>query len=350
MDSLHGGYDISGRTVLFKIRNLDTIDTVMIKNTLRLEDEELARLILEGETHRVEFKSTLSAETKKRIREAVCAFSNDLSGSGQVGIVVVGLNDDGTLSGIEVTDEMLRSLANIRGDGHILPVPTLLVEKRLYNGEELAVVTVLLSNSPPVRCEGKIQVRSGPQRNIASAQDEHILIERRRYGNRPFDIHPITGTGTADLSRRQFEDEYLPGAVNRQLLEANERSFSQRLAATKMVATVDDERATVLGLLVVGVRPRDFIPGAYIQFLRIAGDKLDAPIIDEIEIDGTISDTLSQLEGNLKSHNLRRIDFVDKDREHRTELYPHLVLQQLVRNAVMHRDYQNTRSGSCLLV
>ncbi len=67
MDSLHGGYDISGRTVLCKIRNLDTIDTVMIKNTLRLEDEELARLILEGETHRVEFKSTLSAETKKRI-------------------------------------------------------------------------------------------------------------------------------------------------------------------------------------------------------------------------------------------------------------------------------------------
>ncbi len=143
----------------------------------------------------------------------------------------------------------------------------------------------------------------------------------------------------------------MPGAVNRKLLEANERSFSQRLAATKMVATADDERATVLGLLVVGVRPRDFIPGAYVQFLRIAADKLDAPIIDEIEIDGTISDTLSQLEGKLKSHNLRRIDFLDKDREHRTELYPHLVLQQLVRNAVMHRALpEYTRSGSCLLV
>lgn len=314
-----------------------------MQSVLRLEDEELAGLIQAGESCRVEFKSTLSS-SKKAIREAVCAFSNDLTGSGQVGIVVVGLKDDGTHSDLEVTDELLRSLTDVRNDGHIVPVPSIQVEKRLYNGKELAVVTVLPSDSPPVRCDGKIQVRSGPRRSIASAQDEHILIERRRYGNRPYDISPLRGTGTVELNRRQFEDEYLPQAVDRQLLEENERSFTERLAATKMIASVDDERATVLGLLVLGVRPRDFIPGAYVQFLRIDGNELDAHIADEAEIDGTISDTLSQLEKKLRSHNRRALDFVGKDREYRAEQYPYLVLQQLVRNAVMHRSYETTNA------
>jgi ATP-dependent DNA helicase RecG len=35
----------------------------------------------------------------------------------------------------------------------------------------------------------------------------------------------------------------------------------------------------VLGLLALGKSPQDFIPGAYIQFLRIDGTELFHPII-----------------------------------------------------------------------
>ena len=232
-------------------------------------------------------------------------------------------------------------LSDMRSDGNILPPPVLLAEKRSYRGRDVAVVTVRPSDSPPVRYKGAIHVRSGPRRSVATANEERMLNERRRYGDRPFDIAPVPGTGPDDLNRRQFEDEYLPNAVDRELLKANQRTFDERLAATKMIASVDDERATILA---VGIRPRDFIPGAYVQFLRIAGRELSDEIVDESTIDGTVSDALRLVEDKLRLHNHRRIDFVSEDRERQTELYPLAALQQLVRNAVMHRDYETTNA------
>ena len=311
---------------------------------LALDDAELARLISGGESTRVEFKETLGGSAPERIREAICVFCNDLSGSGQPGIAVVGMRDDGTPTGATVTDRMLRTLTDMRTDGNIVPPPTMLVEKRTYRNREIAVVTVHPSDSPPVRYKGTIHVRSGPRRGIATPQDERILNERRRHGDRPFDVLPIPGTGVSDLNRRQFEDEYLPHAVDRELLQANERTFHERLAAAKMLASVEDPRATILGLLVLGVRPRDFIPGAYVQFLRIDGGQLSDPIVDEQTIDGTLPELLSRLDDKLRAHNRSEVDLVHGDTERRTECFPFPALQQLVRNAVMHRDYETSNA------
>ena len=316
----------------------------MTTKALRLNDDELGRLIEEGESHRVEFKETLGGGAPEGIREAICAFANDLPGSGRPGIVVVGLKDDRAHGGVAVTDEMLRQLSDMRSDGNVLPPPVLLAERRSYRGKDVAVVTVRPSDSPPVRYRGKIHVRVGPRRSVATANEERILNEKRRYGDRPFDIAPMPNTGPDSLNRRQFEDEYLPKAVDRQVLEANERSFEERLAAAKMIASIDDRRATILGLLTIGIRPRDFIPGAYAQFLRIAGRELSDDIVDEGAIDGTVSDALRLVEDKLWSHNRRRVDFVSGDRERRTELYPLAALRELVRNAIMHRDYEATNA------
>ncbi len=315
-----------------------------IHKTIALTDDELDFLISEGKSNRVEFKEILNNSSAERIREAICAFANDLSGSGEPGIVVVGLQDDGVPAGRPVTDQLLQTLTDMRSDGNILPPPTLLVENRFYHGHEIAVITVQLSDSPPARYKGTIHIRIGPRRSIATAQDERILNERRSHGNRPFDISPVPGTGVGDLNRLRFEDEYLPGSVDRDVLLANDRSLEERLAAAKMIASVDDQRSTILGLLVLGISPRDFIPGAYVQFLRISGDDLSDPIIDESVIDGTLSDILRNLEEKLRSHNRRQIDIVERDVERRTDNYPIAALRELTRNAIVHRDYESTNA------
>ena len=56
-----------------------------------------------------------------------------------------------------------------------------------------------------------------------------------------FDRAPVFGTGVDDLNRRQFEDEYLTKLVQREFLEANERTLTERLAAAKTIASVDDQ-------------------------------------------------------------------------------------------------------------
>jgi ATP-dependent DNA helicase RecG len=285
-----------------------------------LSDETLLALLADLESDRVERKASFKGAAPETVREAVCAFANDLAGHGQPGVVFIGASDDGSSApGFTVTDELLRQLVDIKTDGNIVPPPSLLVEKRHLNGAEFAVITVWPCDTPPVRYKGRIHVRWGPRRGLASAQDERILNERRRHRDRPFDVQPVSGATLNDLDRLRFEQEYLPSLVARDVLQANDRSLEQKLAATKMIASEAEPIPTVLGILVCGFAPADWVPGAYAQFLRIAGSDLTDPIVDEEAIHGTVADQIRRLEEKLAAHNLRRVAFASTDRESRIE-------------------------------
>ena len=60
-------------------------------------DEELLQIIKTGESDTVEFKESLSGSAPKKIREAICAFANDLPDHRKPGLILVGVKDDITL-------------------------------------------------------------------------------------------------------------------------------------------------------------------------------------------------------------------------------------------------------------
>ncbi len=310
-----------------------------------LTDDDLLHLIDNGESDRIEFKETLSGSAPNAIREAICAFANDMPNHGKPGFVFVGVRDnDRAIISIEVTDELLRQLADMKTDGNILPPPSITVDKRTLRGQDVAVLTVNPSDSPPVRYRGRIHIRTGPRRGIATAQDERILNERRRHGDRPFDLQPIPTTGLRDLDLVQFQNEYLVQAFSDDVLAANDRSLEERLATTKMIAAADNPVATIMGILVVGKSPQDFLPGAYVQFLCIHGTELSDAIIDSEDIRGAVPNVLRRIDEKLRAHNLIAIDFTSAPVERSNELYPVPAIQQIVRNAVMHRTYEATNS------
>jgi ATP-dependent DNA helicase RecG len=260
------------------------------------------------------------------------------------GVLFIGAKDDGSSSGLDVTDDLLLQLANMKTDGNIIPPPSITVAKEQLGGAWMAVVTVFPSDSPPVRYKGRTYIRIGPRKGIATAREEQILVERRRHGNRPFDVRPVHGSTLGDLSRMAFEADYLPSAVAPDVLAANDRSFEERLAALKMVTSADEPLPTVLGHLVLGIRTRDFIPGAFVQFLRVNGIDLADPIVDELEIDGTVADIVRRLEEKLAAHNRVSVEFTSAATERRQAQYAFSALQQLTRNAVMHRTYEYSNS------
>lgn len=191
-----------------------------------LDDAQLTALLADLESDRVERKQTFAGKAPETVREAVCAFANDLAGHRVPGVVFIGARDDGTpMEGFTVTDELLRSLADIKSDGNIVPPPTLLVEKRRLGDADYAVITVWPCDTPPVRYKGRIHVRWGPRRGLATAQDERILNERRRYRDRPFDVQPVVDATLEEIDRLRFEQEYLPSAVARDVLVANDRTL-----------------------------------------------------------------------------------------------------------------------------
>jgi ATP-dependent DNA helicase RecG len=159
-----------------------------------------------------------------------------------------------------------------------------------------------------------------------------------------FDIRPVPTATLADFNRRIFEEEYLPSSCATEVLAASDRSYELRLASARMVAAADQLTPTVLGLLVLGRRPRGFLPGACVQFLRVAGRELGDPIVDELLIDGPVAEVLRRVGDKLVSHNRTAVDFTNGSTEVRTQPYPIPALQQLLRNAVMHRAYEATNA------
>jgi ATP-dependent DNA helicase RecG len=311
---------------------------------MRLTNEELELLLADLESDRVERKESFKGDAPEKLRQAVCAFANDLPGHKSAGVAFIGARDDGRVVGLEITDELLITLADIRSDGNIQPMPTMTVEKRHLKGGDIVAVTVMPADAPPVRFKGRTYIRTGPRRDIASQQDERILNERRRHRHLPFDLQPITFAALADLNRRVFESEYLPNAVAAEVLQANHRSYEERLSACRMVSGIDGPVPTLLGCLVLGDRPRDLAPCAYIQFMRLDGTELDAPIIDEAAIDGRLGEMINRIDEKMKAGISTAVDIHSAATEKRHADYPLAALQQLVRNAVMHRSYEGTNA------
>ena len=310
----------------------------------RLTDDELLELLNDTESDRAERKESFKGDVPKKARQAVCAFANDLPGHNRQGVLFIGARDNGEPCGLEVADQLLLSLADMKTDGNILPLPVISVEKRMLKGAEMAVVTVMPSDMPPVKYDGRIWIRTGPRRSLANAQEERILNEKRRYKNLPFDIYPIPSARINDLSRVIFENEYLPQAFAQDVLDANGRSYEERLASCRMIVGPDESTPTVVGLLAIGKQPQDFLPGAFIQFLRIDGIELADPVIDEEEIRGGLVETIRRTEEKLKSHNRSAIDITSAPTHQVDTPYPQAALQQILYNAVLHRTYESTNA------
>lgn len=307
-----------------------------------MTDRELEQLLDDLESDRVERKE--AATDGDKIRQAICAFANDLADHNLRGVLFVGVDDQGVPVGLTITDQMLQNLASMRGDGNILPFPSLDVQKRCLKGQEVAVVYVHPSAAPPVRFKGTIWIRSGPRRGIASPDDERRLNEKRRFRDLPADVLPVTSANIEALDELLFRRVYLPASVPVEVLEQNQRDLEHQLIATKFAHPGPPVSPTLVGILTVGHSPTDWFPGAYIQFTRFDGKELADPVQSSRELRGPLPDLMRELDELLKLNIHASVNFTSGPVEVQTPDYPLVALQQIARNAVLHRSYENTHA------
>jgi ATP-dependent DNA helicase RecG len=310
-----------------------------------VEDQELETLFNDLESDHVERKSTLPSN-KEKICEAICAFANDLPNGRKPGILFIGVNDDGSCAHITVDDDLLLSLSDLRSNGNILPFPRMVVQKKVIKGCEIGVVIVEPSDDPPVRFRGRTWVRVGPRRTIATPEEERRLTEKRHANYLPFDIRAQPFSTMEDLDQENFRQTYLPASLPNDIIEQNHRTIVQQLAAMRFINRGEqgNPAATTLGLLVIGNDPRQFIPGAYVQFVRFDGRDLTDPIKDQKEIDGALPLLIRELDDTFDAHIAVATDITTQPIEVRHPDYPIVALQQLARNAVLHRTYDGTNA------
>ena len=303
------------------------------------EPDELAALMRELESDRVERKR--SAADRSGIRRNLCAFANDLPGRGTPGVIFVGVEDDGRCAGLSIDDALLRDLAAMKDDGNILPLPSIVVEKRRIDGCDVAVLIVRPSRDTPVRYRGRTWIKVGPTVREASLDEERRLAERRRAGDRPFDLRQGAAGSADDLDLDHLRTQYVPSAVPPDVLSRNQRPFLQQLRSLRLL---DGERPTWGALLGFGRDPQRWVPGAWVQFLRIDGAAITDPIRDQKALTGRLDDVLRRL-GEIFALNVSvSTEVAARPREWRRPDYPVAALQQIGWNAVMHRSYEGTQA------
>lgn len=301
-----------------------------------LTNEQLSSLFNDLESDRVERKRGFTSAADK-VRQAICAYANDLPGHQLPGIIFIGQEDNGACSDINIDDELLRTLGGLRSEGLILPFPMMTVTKRDFSGCTVAVIEVKPSLQPPVRLDGRTWIRVGPRRAIATVEEERRLTEKQIWQNLCFDAHSCSDATINDLDILRFETEYVPSTTSPEIRRENGRSTEEKLRALRL--TSRDGRPTNAALLLLGKDPREFFPGAYIQFVRVKGNELLDPILDHKEVSGTVPDQVRQIEEILRL-NIRTSTVISgAHRQDQTD-YPIEALKQLIRNAVLHRNYE----------
>lgn len=302
-----------------------------------LTEDQVRKLLTDPESDAIE--RTSSVNDTEKFCQAVCAFANDLSGNRKPGYLLIGVKDKGALSGLRVTDELLKNLSAIRSDGNVLPQPHMNVFKHAFPEGDVAIVEVFPSDLPPVRYKGRVYIRVGPRKGIANEQEERVLSERRVALARSFDARPSPETTLSDIALGQF-DVYRREAVDPETIAANNRPIDLQLASLRLY---DPARAclTHAGVLLFGKNPRFFLPGAYVQYLKLPGTNLTDLPEDQAEISGDLHTVIRELEGRIGLLIHTAMQRVSGFGEKLMPDYPEWALRELLMNAVMHRNYDS---------
>ena len=305
-----------------------------------LTKDELLELIQDIESSRAE--RTVSVNDTDKFCEAVCAFANDMPDSKQNGYLLVGVHDDGRLSGLKATDSLLKNLAAIRSDGNVLPIPVMNVETFHLPEGDVVVVEVAPAVLPPVRYRGRTWIRVGPRRAIATPEEEDLLIERRRAKFPTFDSMPCPQARLDDLDLELFKHGFLPKAFDEGTLASETRTIERQLEALCFYST-EYGCPTNAGVILFGKNPLRFLPGDYIQFVQFAGKDRASDIVNQQMFRGCLLNVLPEVDTFVKTAIAKNRPVpVTILRERAVYDYPKWPIRELMMNAIMHRDYRST--------
>ena len=201
---------------------------------------------------------------------------------------MLGVKDDGKVAGINIGDEELKKIGGVKTNGNVLPQPSIIVSEVFHiDGGDVVAVEVKPSLYPPVRYEGRCWIRVGPRRAIANISEENILIERRASYAKTFDLVPTLGATLDDISEEYFTLSYLPLAIDEDTLRLNGRTTKQKMAALRFF-DIKNDCPTNAGIIMFGLNPLFFLPGAYIQYIKFKGDQVTDGVEFEKQFSGAL--------------------------------------------------------------
>lgn len=311
---------------------------------------ELLQLIANGENSGVEFKrDDLRPE---QLAKEIVALANLKGGS-----ILLGVEDDGGISGIQRADLEHWVMDTVFGryvHPMILPYYEVVA---LDDGKRVAVVTLTEGTAKPyaVRHNDReeVFVRVGSTSRRATREQLARLFESG--GMLHAELLPVSGSALADLDRARLED-YLTRVVGDPAAPASDDAWHQRLAGLGFMVARDDGPAvcSIAGLVLFGHSPRSKLRHAGVRWMSFAGTDMSYRAEDDSAIDGplvalwTSDHHEAPVDAGLLERLLDRMkpfispasdQLQDELRRQVVSRYAPQALREALLNALVHRDW-----------
>jgi ATP-dependent DNA helicase RecG len=306
---------------------------------------ELKKLIQEGESSHVEFKSEVVSNEELAI--TITSFLN-----GQGGVILLGVEDDKEITSIAGSlDKKMNAINQICQNRVKPPIIPILDTFTVVENKVIISITLEKGIQKPyylIKNEKTLfYIRVGTISRLASP--EQIAVLYASHPNVHYEISPVPTFPTNYLDERRIRHYFIKIKT---LTEKFYRERRENLLINARIAVylADNQPvATLAGGLLFGRESSRFIPSAGIRCAAFDGrikeytmlDKrfIDIPILpyeyDGVLVEsGMIEQAIQFVESNTKKRSImqgiKRVDLSE---------YPLESLRETITNALVHRDY-----------
>jgi len=293
-----------------------------------METQELLSIIANGEDSRHQFKADFT--NPLAVAAEMVAFSNSKGGA-----LLIGVNDDGSVSGLNTGDmaKLNQLISNVASQSVRPPINPMTENIALPGGMVMAVTIDQGISKPYMDNQGFIWVKSGADKRKVTAREE-----LQRMFQAAALIHadetPLQGTSVADVDTAFFE-AFFEQFVGEPLTE-------QQLPLTQLMENMNLMKAGQLnycGALLFAKKPQLRLPVFIVKAVAFPGrDIADTDYLDSQDIDGKLSDVFQKTLGFVLS-NLHHQQKGQGFNSLGEPEIPRVVFEELVANALIHRDY-----------
>jgi len=305
--------------------------------------ERILHSIELGESHFREFKSGYSGEPGKKkarspkeicadIAEALVSFANADGGD-----LLVGIEDDGELTGLPHGDDAIRQML-ASAKTHIYGGEQMQLERanRVHFDDKVVLLfSVSKGTSKIYQLSDGRCVRRQDLSTVPASADE-IAMSRQEVLSREFD--------------RKFDYKAKVNDLNIQLVDTIAKQSLKRITVEKFLQQMDLADYTPQGvklrkaaLLLFADKIRRWHNGCKLRILKIDGTELkpgeDYNVVFDDEIEGNIFQLLEESWDRIRPFLASRTVFGAGAKFEQQYLYPEQACREAIVNAIAHRDY-----------
>lgn len=293
-----------------------------------MEVTELIDVLSRGEDSRHQFKADIN--NADALAAEIVAFSNTAGGR-----IFIGVNDDGSVRGLSAADvARLNQLIANTASQNVRPAVNPLTENVLHPSGTVLVVAIAEGvNKPYMDKNGAIWVKNGSDKRRATSREE---IQRlfQQAGLVHADETPVAGLGAGDVDMPYFE-AFFAQQFGEPLAEHNQ-PLPQLLANMNLM---NQGQLNVAGSLLFAKAPHYALPAFIVKAVAFVGTRIeDERYIDSRDITGKLADVFQQTLGFIVANTRATQDEQGFNSQGQPEI-PRIVWEELVANALIHRDY-----------